>query len=162
MQTGQQRRFWPDCRVYTKALTVASNAGRARRQVLNKFGEVNLAEINSKGGFFMGIIKRFREQERGVFAGGPKFKSVCALQHMSPTPGCAWSVRHNRVHSPTKTRCYSAGLNPSQFPAASTAGAAVLQVAPGGGFWPLVQAKLEAIYAEGHVGFPRARMCGDA
>ena len=42
-------------------------------QVLNKFGEVNLAEINSKGGFFMGIIKRFREQERGVFAGADCF-----------------------------------------------------------------------------------------
>ena len=42
-------------------------------QVLNKFGEVNLAEINSKGGFLMAIIKRFREQEGGVFAGADCF-----------------------------------------------------------------------------------------
>ena len=37
-------------------------------EVVNKFGEADLSTIKSKGGFFMGIIKRFKEQERGVFA----------------------------------------------------------------------------------------------
>lgn len=125
-------------------------------QVLNKFGEVNLAEINSKGGFFMGIIKRFREQERGVFAGGPdsKVSAPCNIPFSL--------VIHNRsgitVHAHLIARCFLAGLNPTQFPAASSAGSNVFQVAPGGGFWPMVQAKLEAIYAQGHVGFPCARM----
>jgi len=37
--------------------------------VLKKFTEADLETIKSKGGFMMGIIKRFKEQERGVFAG---------------------------------------------------------------------------------------------
>jgi len=37
-------------------------------EVVNKFAEADLSTIKSKGGFFMGIIKRFKEQERGVFA----------------------------------------------------------------------------------------------
>ena len=31
-------------------------------EVVTKFGEADLASIKSKGGFFMGIIKRFKEQ----------------------------------------------------------------------------------------------------
>ena len=38
-----------------------------RRQVVSKFGEADLSTINSKAGFFMGIIKRFREQARNPF-----------------------------------------------------------------------------------------------
>ena len=37
-------------------------------EVVTKFSEADLATIKSKGGFFMGIVKRFKEQERGVFA----------------------------------------------------------------------------------------------
>jgi hypothetical protein len=35
---------------------------RVSLQVVTKFGEADLSTINSKAGFFMGIIKRFREQ----------------------------------------------------------------------------------------------------
>jgi hypothetical protein len=31
-------------------------------EVLTKYGEADLSQINSKAGFFMGIVKRFREQ----------------------------------------------------------------------------------------------------
>lgn len=31
-------------------------------EVLQKYGEADLSTINSKAGFFMGIVKRFREQ----------------------------------------------------------------------------------------------------
>ena len=53
-------------------------------EVIAKFCEADLSTIKSKGGFFMGIIKRVKEQERGVFAG----INAAAITGMRALGGC--------------------------------------------------------------------------
>jgi hypothetical protein len=63
--SGRLARGELDSRCLDKLRMLSETSGL---EVVTKFGEADLPTIKSKGGFFMGIVKRFSEQERGVFA----------------------------------------------------------------------------------------------
>ena len=100
-----------------------------------------------QGGFFMGIIKRFKEQERGVFAGLSTHFPILLINGLCIT----------RIDSQARGVFFffrfpdESGLSATQYPAAQHAGSSVFQGCPGGGLWTAAKVKLDAIFATGHV-----------
>ena len=94
----------------------------------------------------MGIIKRFKEQERGVFAGLSTHFPILLINGLCITRFVLMHVVSFVFRFPDES-----GLSATQYPAAQHAGASVFQGCPGGGLWTAAKVKLDAIFATGHV-----------